>query len=144
MAVYIWLYRSHEARPMTSGDLDDILDVARRFNGERGITGMLLYHNGRFTQVVEGEESDIRELKESICGDARHREVTTLFEGWAEERTFAQWSMAFHQPDAAQQADLDSQLPLAWAHKTLESFADASGVRAVFAQMARWTSSSCA
>jgi len=140
MAVYIWLYQSRETRPMQKADLQAILEVSRRHNGERGITGMLLYHAGRFTQVIEGGEDDIRALKDRICRDERHTEVATLAEGWRDARIFAQWSMAFHSPSPDQQADLDARMPIGWARKTLESIDDTGGLQALFARMAEWAS----
>lgn len=40
----------------TRSDLVTLLAKARQNNSQLGVTGMLLYHDGSFMQVLEGEE----------------------------------------------------------------------------------------
>ncbi len=47
---------------MDSPALQSILDVARARNAELGITGMLVYSNARFLQVLEGEPGPLDAL----------------------------------------------------------------------------------
>jgi len=44
------------------GDLDDILTASRRNNALMGISGLLLFIDGGFLQMLEGEERAVREL----------------------------------------------------------------------------------
>jgi len=140
MSVYVWFYRSRETRPMTRGDIEDILGISRTHNAEHAISGMLLYHDGRFTQVIEGSRSDILDLKARILADPRHTDVTTLYEGEEPERTFAQWSMAFHYPDGPQRQQLESTLPIDWGRRTLKSIEVRGAARQAFSKMADWAS----
>jgi hypothetical protein len=77
--------------------LADILQSAVRHNQHNGVTGMLLYAEGNFLQVIEGEPAAVQETFERIRKDARHRNVTVLLEEPLSERHFSQWSMGYKQ-----------------------------------------------
>jgi len=138
MTVYVWFYRSRETRDMTATDIGDILKVSRTHNAAHGITGMLIYYEGRFTQVIEGAKVDILELKQRILDDSRHTKIVTLFEGTQSSRIFAHWSMAYHDPDRDQYQDLEATLPLDWARRTLRSVDIYSNAEGAFQKMAGW------
>ena len=55
-----------EARPET---LKNILEKSRANNQIKGITGALVYVEGTFLQILEGNESDVRSLSERIVHD---------------------------------------------------------------------------
>jgi hypothetical protein len=59
------------------------------------VTGLLLYREGSFYQVLEGSESDVMATFHDIEGDPRHKEVRVLFDGETESREFADWQMGF-------------------------------------------------
>lgn len=73
--------------------LADIVVTAKRRNAQLGITGLLFYHAGKFIQVIEGEESHLRELMASIEADLRHRNLTYLIDLAVEKRGFSDWNM---------------------------------------------------
>ena len=62
---------------------------------ELSITGLLLYANGSFMQLLEGSKDRIDFLMERIKNDPRHRQVDVLQQGYIAERQFPNWSMAF-------------------------------------------------
>ncbi len=72
------IYVSESARPMTADDLEELLEETRSRNDDCRITGMLLYKNGRFMQLLEGEEEDVVKIYRSIERDDRHKEVRML------------------------------------------------------------------
>jgi len=72
-------------------DVDSILEISRRKNSDKGITGLLCYDGIRFLQILEGEEHDIERLYTSIEADGRHREVDILYTGKTRERSFESW-----------------------------------------------------
>ncbi len=76
-------------------EIATILASARRKNRERGITGALIFSDGLFAQVLEGERDSIEAVFEIIQCDMRHREVTMLHLSPVDERSFGEWSMAF-------------------------------------------------
>lgn len=93
-SVYHVFYRS-QARPgFSQADLDALLDWSRRYNAEHGLTGLLLYSDERFVQVLEGSETAVRTLFTRIQQDTRHTQVVTLSEGPGPQRWFAEWNMA--------------------------------------------------
>jgi hypothetical protein len=76
-------------------DVLDLLQVARTNNARLGISGILLYIDESFFQVLEGEQSVIESLYEKIERDPRHTEVTKLIQKPTHSRTFGEWSMGF-------------------------------------------------
>jgi hypothetical protein len=124
MHVYVWLYRSLSSYHLSGNEVLDILSVSMRHNEQENITGMLLHHVDRFTQVIEGPKAAILALKAKIIADPRHRDVTTLYEDFRPERVFAHWSMAFRKLDAQEQLQLNGYMPLEWGQKTLATIAD--------------------
>lgn len=101
--IYRLIYSSKAADGMTDADLEDILETARTRNAENGITGMLLFTEGTFIQVLEGDKSAIDGLYARIARDPRHKAVELLFEQNDDSRALGQWQMAFSRmsPNAA-------------------------------------------
>jgi Sensors of blue-light using FAD len=93
----IWhlLYCSEQVYEMDASDMLKLLFDARTFNREHGITGLLLHHGGRFMQLLEGEESDLRGLYDRIKADARHHDLVLEVDSPASERLFPGWSMGY-------------------------------------------------
>jgi hypothetical protein len=96
--------------------LDDILSVSREQNRNYGITGMLLYRGGHFTQIVEGKKEDILRLRANIERDPRRKEVTTIYQE-RNSQVFAGWCMAFKRLNHDQQAQIDAFMPIDWGVK---------------------------
>ncbi len=63
--------------------------------GRLGLTGMLLYRDGQFLQVLEGPDEVVRARYEVIAADVRHRDVHKLMESQTTERQFPEWTMGF-------------------------------------------------
>lgn len=93
------VYISSSRGLLSKDDLQDILETSRRNNAERGITGMLIYHDGSFFQELEGPKDVVMERYERILKDERHMQCITLLSEAAEKRVFANWDMAFAQFD---------------------------------------------
>ena len=100
-------YISTAKRLMSARDLKELLEVARDKNQKRHITGMLLYKDMSFLQVLEGEAKALYRIFDSILADDRHENFKTLFDIEIESRDFDQWSMGFRNLD---QEDL-SEIP---------------------------------
>lgn len=99
--MFYLIYVSHAADGLKSSDLHDILNKARQNNTTLGITGLLLYKNHRFMQLIEGREAVVRDLYQKISQDPRHRDLIVLQEGSEPKRQFPQWSMAFRDLNAS-------------------------------------------
>lgn len=99
------LYVSGASPQMSDTEIEDILTASRRNNLRDGVTGMLLWADGVFIQVLEGEPDTVRSLYRRIQADDRHRNLMLVLEQVAENRLFSQWSMGFKQLDAERSAD---------------------------------------
>jgi hypothetical protein len=88
-------YVSSAVRAFSEEELEDLLSTSRENNARLGITGMLLYKDGNFMQVLEGDEEGVRELYEKIARDPRHGGEIVLQQGHSEERNFPEWKMGF-------------------------------------------------
>lgn len=72
-----------------------LLGSARRKNTGLNISGMLLHIEGSFLQVIEGHESDIDALFETISQDPRHGNIVSIVRESIPRRAFSDWSMGF-------------------------------------------------
>lgn len=73
----------------------ELLTQAREKNHRLGVTGMLLYKNGDFIQLLEGEEAVVKALYHTISDDPRHTGSIVLIEEHTDVRLFNDWSMGF-------------------------------------------------
>jgi hypothetical protein len=89
------VYVSSAVKPFSQSQLVELLVKARKNNSQRGITGMLLYKDGNFMQVLEGEETAVRELYDIIHQDPRHTGTIVLLEEELSKPQFGDWSMGF-------------------------------------------------
>lgn len=89
------IYVSSAIDALSESDLDDILRRSRARNREHDISGLLLFHDGSFLQVLEGPEEAVKACYERIRQDPRHSGTLCLFDRPVAERRFADWSMAF-------------------------------------------------
>jgi len=87
------LYASRTAKPLTPDVVDSILAQSSSNNPPRGITGILVYTNDVFVQVIEGGRDDVGELFNSIVRDPRHTQVRLLSFEEIAERRFGNWTM---------------------------------------------------
>ena len=84
---------------MSSQDLVSLLHQSRVRNERNRITGMLLYRNGHFMQVLEGEEANVMKIFADIERDHRHKNVDVLREEYIQYRDFPDWTMGFQNID---------------------------------------------
>lgn len=106
------VYASSADRPMPPEALETLLERARAKNERLDITGMLLYREERFLQVLEGQQQAVRSLYDTIRRDERHTAVITLRERLVDQREFPRWTMGFKNLDRADPAELpDSCVP---------------------------------
>jgi diguanylate cyclase (GGDEF)-like protein/PAS domain S-box-containing protein len=92
-ALHYLIYVSQAVQPILDTPLDALLKPARNANRATGITGCLLYQDGYFMQMLEGNRETVFALYEKIKGDPRHRDVSLVMEGPARHRVFMDWSM---------------------------------------------------
>ena len=93
---YYLIYVSSSVGLMDSEGLYSLLEQSREKNQALGITGMLLYKEGNFIQLIEGEKAKVIELFNTIKMDDRHKNVIALIERSSKKRIFPDWSMGFY------------------------------------------------
>jgi hypothetical protein len=72
------IYVSVAAPDMGSEQIEHILVKASKRNEIKGLTGMLIYDEGQFWQVLEGPLESVMTTFDNIRSDKRHSDVTTL------------------------------------------------------------------
>jgi Sensors of blue-light using FAD len=93
--MYRLVYCSAARALFSKPDLLDLLSKARTKNLRLGITGMLLYKDGNFLQLLEGERSAVKQLFVQIASDPRHSGSIVIEEEESPQRVFEDWSMGF-------------------------------------------------
>jgi len=88
------IYSSMASPEIQESDLKDIIEVAEKNNRDDEITGMLIFHDGTFIQMLEGAKEKVIASFEKIRDDHRHSAVIKLFEGETDKRHFPDWKMA--------------------------------------------------
>jgi hypothetical protein len=87
------IYRSQATRSFESGGFDEIMDVAVARNAREGLTGTLVYDQGRFMQWLEGPQEALDRVLDSIRADSRHTGLEVLRARPIRERAFSDWRM---------------------------------------------------
>ena len=80
---------------MQTDDLEELLGHSRRSNGAKGITGALVYAEGIFMQILEGDRTKLQDLMAKIRKDVRHETVIVLRECEIPSKVFGNWKMAY-------------------------------------------------
>ena len=93
------IYSSRATKAMVSTHLEQILVDARIGNEARDVTGALVYVDGVFVQILEGERTVLDELVASIRADSRHDSMKVFHEAEIPARAFSQWRMAYLSSD---------------------------------------------
>jgi hypothetical protein len=99
---YQVIYSSHANQAMSVEDLAEILDDARAGNETRGVTGALVFVDGVFLQILEGDKDTVLSLMRSIAADSRHSAVKVFHEAEVDQRAFGSWRMAYLDASAKQ------------------------------------------
>ena len=76
-------------------ELGVLLEDARVGNEARNVTGVLVYVDGVFFQVLEGERQVLESLLESIQRDTRHKSLKVFHRSEVTRRSFDDWRMAY-------------------------------------------------
>jgi hypothetical protein len=88
------LYRSYKSDYFNESEVENILTVSRKNNALLDITGILVYRDGVFIQLLEGDKKSISELYTSkITKDRRHKDCRILLDLDDQTRIFPHWSM---------------------------------------------------
>ena len=89
------IYNSAATHAFTDAELESLLQKARNNNAARDITGMLLYLDGCFFQVLEGPQDKVDALVETIRQDQGHARMSVIIREPIAHRAFSEWTMGF-------------------------------------------------
>lgn len=89
----ILVYRSIATDIFDINTIDELCRNAVISNGKKGITGLLVFHEKRFFQWIEGAEKDILFLYERLKKDPRHHYFHELIYTDGAQRQFTKWGM---------------------------------------------------
>ncbi len=101
-------YLSRAVEPFQTDALEALLASCRHTNGQEQVTGALLYHNGYFMQLIEGQDDAVERTYARIVSDPRHEIISILFEDEISARFFPDWSMGFRISEGAGSASIDA------------------------------------
>src|SRR5512138_1309896 len=87
------IYASRATQPMNADALTQLTRAARTSNAAAGITGVLVFSDGVFLQLLEGGRNAVSALYNRIAADKRHHDVVLMAYDEVQERRFAGWSM---------------------------------------------------
>lgn len=97
--LYQIAYVSLAEMPLEARVLSDILNVSKRNNARDGITGVLMYHDRIFFQILEGEKYVVDNCYDRIANDRRHSNLSVIMDSAIESLTFPDWVMGYAGPD---------------------------------------------
>ncbi|HEY8591201.1 MAG TPA: BLUF domain-containing protein [Naasia sp.] len=124
------VYASSATEPMSEAALDRLLASSRSNNAERHITGMLLYKDGQFLQVLEGDDETVRDAYAEIARDARHEDVRVLLDSPIDRRQFEDWTMAYRRVSAEDLSSVPGYDPILHDYgRSLSSWSEPSRAR---------------
>jgi hypothetical protein len=89
------VYTSTATDSLDQAKLKELLKGSVRRNTQAGITGLLLFKDGCFMQVLEGEKTKAKALFAKIRRDPRHHRIIPLIQEPTRQRYFPDSAMAF-------------------------------------------------
>ena len=88
------LIYTSEANGRLSGDeVFEIVETSARNNAKRDISGFLIFKDGRFLQLIEGETDSLEVLMQTLERDPRHHSIRIVKRTAANQREFDGWRM---------------------------------------------------
>lgn len=100
------IYTSAATRKISPKELQELLVISRQNNIRNGITGMLLFEDGTFLQVLEGEEEVVERTYQRIAQDPRHNKILLIARFELEQRSFNDWEMCYFDASGGKLLDL--------------------------------------
>jgi hypothetical protein len=108
--MYYIIYLSAGINWFNETELKEILEISNINNSRNNVTGLLLYDQGNFIQLLEGEENDVQQTFKKISADRRHKGITPIVSGNIEQRSFPEWAMGFKSTSSSDLNELNGYL----------------------------------
>jgi len=87
------IYLSYRTEKCTNDEIDKILTISIKKNETKNVTGILLYSDTIFIQVLEGQKDEILAIYDKIKQDPRHTKVVMISLRTIQNRYFPSWQM---------------------------------------------------
>lgn len=84
---------SSASNDTSTENLKSILTISRENNKKNKVSGILLYCEGSFLQILEGEASTVESLFAAIQKDRRHSKIVKIAQRDIPWREFSEWEM---------------------------------------------------
>jgi len=94
--LYALIYVSKASQNMTKTELKLLQKQTVNNNLDSGISGCLLYREGEFMQLIEGQRQQVLALYNRIKDDCRHIDCKLILEAPVSNRAFRDWGMVMH------------------------------------------------
>ncbi len=88
-------YLSDSVEHNTMDELKILYEKAKENNRVNNITGVLIYKDRNFLQVLEGEEHPVDQTFKRIKKDKRHKNIFEIINSEIEERIFEDYNFGF-------------------------------------------------
>jgi hypothetical protein len=92
-SIYRLIYVSVACAGMTICGFQEIADQANQKNAKADVTGLLIFSQGEFLQVLEGPKPAVEATYDRISGDPRHSRSAVLKREFADDRSYPDWKM---------------------------------------------------
>lgn len=93
--IFHLVYRSSAREDLDRYSILNIINKAQMMNDKAGLTGLLIYRQNTFIQLLEGDEKTVKEVYAKIVKDRRHSDVKVLIESKSSMRIVPQFSMNY-------------------------------------------------
>lgn len=104
------IYLSQATRPLSTKALTSLVEQARQANERQQLTGVLVYGNKRFIQLLEGEQAALEAAYARISQDPRHQHLYKVADYPLAARQFTECPLAFQALSPAQFAHITGHL----------------------------------
>lgn len=99
------VYISNAINLLKEKKLDELFLQSLKNNTSKDITGILLYKEGTFIQILEGKELVVKQLFENISKDSRHNHLTKILDRGIQKRLFNDYKTGFSTLNNNEQVD---------------------------------------
>ncbi|TGV03147.1 BLUF domain-containing protein [Flavivirga rizhaonensis] len=96
-------YISDSCQEESLNTLKNLFSKAKKNNLKFNITGILIYSNANFLQVLEGNETNVNDTFKRISLDTRHRNLFKVIDINTQQRIFEDYNFGFTIVDSSKE-----------------------------------------
>jgi len=80
---------------LKDSEMNELFEFVRHTNNAQNITGILMYSEGNFFQVLEGTKDQLHSLFKKISEDSRHYNIIKIFDRPILNCSFSEYRSSF-------------------------------------------------